>query len=80
MLLRRVPGRFVLALLKGGYTYSPEIRGHTFEEIKSVHDLGALRDGSWPYQKSPVEKFENAAGSTPGQKEIQRSDDVVAAA
>jgi len=38
------PGRFVLALLKGGYTYSPDIRGHTFEEIKSVGDLGVLRD------------------------------------
>lgn len=42
--VRADPGRFVLALLKGGYTFSPNIRGHTFEEIKSVGDLGVLRD------------------------------------
>jgi hypothetical protein len=42
--VRADPGRFVFALLKGGYTYSPNIRGHTFEEIKSVGDLGVLRD------------------------------------
>lgn len=27
--VRADPGRFVFALLKGGYTYSPDIRGHT---------------------------------------------------
>lgn len=42
--VRADPGRFVFALLKGGYTYSPDIRGHTFEEIKSVGALGVLRD------------------------------------
>lgn len=42
--VRADPGRFVFARLKGGYTYSPDIRGHTFEEIKSVGALGVLRD------------------------------------
>jgi hypothetical protein len=40
------PGRFVLALHKGAYTYSPGIRSHTFDEIKSVGDLGLIRDKS----------------------------------
>jgi len=38
------PGRFILALVKGGYTFSPVIRAHTFEEIKSAGDLDIFRD------------------------------------
>ena len=43
-LVRNNPGRFIFAILTGGYTYSPEIRAHTFEEIKSAGDLGIFRD------------------------------------
>ncbi len=38
------PGRFIAAVVQAGYTYSPNIRGHTFEEIKSAGDLDILRD------------------------------------
>jgi hypothetical protein len=38
------PGRFVYAVLTGGFTYTPEIRAHTFEQIKSAGDLGIFRD------------------------------------
>ncbi len=43
-LVRANPGRFVFAILTGGYTYSPEIRAHSFEEIKSAGDLGIFGD------------------------------------
>ncbi len=43
-IVRAEPGRFVFAVLTGGYTYAPEIRAHTFEEIKSAGDLGIFRD------------------------------------
>ncbi len=39
-LVQAEPGRFVLAVLTAGYTYSPVVPTHTFEEIKSVGDLG----------------------------------------
>ncbi len=42
--VRAEPGRFIFAVLTDGYTYSPEIRSHTFEEIKSAGDLGIFRD------------------------------------
>jgi len=43
-LVRAEPGRFVLAVLVAGYTYSPEIRAHTFDEIKSAGDLAIISD------------------------------------
>ncbi len=43
-LVRAEPGRFVAAVVQGGYTFSPSVRGHTFEEIKSAGDLDILRD------------------------------------
>lgn len=42
--VRADPGRYLLALLKGGYTYSPEIRSHAFEELRSSGDLGLIKD------------------------------------
>lgn len=43
-LVRAEPARFLTALHKGAYTYSAEIRSHTFDEIKAVGDLDVLRD------------------------------------
>jgi hypothetical protein len=43
-IVRADPGRFIFAVLTGGYTYSPDVRAHTFEEIKSTGDLGIFRD------------------------------------
>lgn len=43
-LVRANPGRFVYAVTRGGYTFSPTIHGYTFEEIKSSGDLGIIRD------------------------------------
>ena len=43
-LVRAEPGRFVLAVLVAGYTYSAEIRAHTFDEIKSAGDLAIFSD------------------------------------
>jgi hypothetical protein len=45
-LVRAEPGRFVLAVLVAGYTYSPVVRAHTFDEIKSAGDLAIIRDKS----------------------------------
>lgn len=42
--VRADPGRYMRALHQGAFTFSPEIRAHTFEEIKSVGDLGLFRD------------------------------------
>ena len=42
--VRADPGRYLLALLKGGYTYSPEIRSHAFDELRSSGDLGLIKD------------------------------------
>ena len=43
-LVRADPGRYLVALLKGGYTYSPEIRSHAFDELRSSGDLGLIKD------------------------------------
>lgn len=43
-IVRAEPGRFILAVLTGGYTYSPPVRAHTFEEMKSSGDLDLFRD------------------------------------
>lgn len=45
-LVRANPGRFIYAVTRGGYTFSPTIHGFTFEEIKSAGDLGIIRDQS----------------------------------
>ena len=42
--VRADPGRFIYAITRGGYSFSPTIRGYTFEEIKSTGDLEILRD------------------------------------
>jgi hypothetical protein len=42
--VRADPGRYLVALLKGGYTYSPEIRSHAFDELRSSGDLGLIKD------------------------------------
>jgi hypothetical protein len=41
---RAQPGCFVYAVLTGGYTYSPPVRAHTFEEMKSSGDLDLFSD------------------------------------
>ncbi len=38
------PGRFVAAIMFGGYTLSPDVRSQTFEEIKSAGELNVVRD------------------------------------
>ncbi len=38
------PGRFVTAVIQAGYTFSPTIRAHTFDEMKSAGDLAIFRD------------------------------------
>ncbi len=38
------PGRFMYAVTRGGYTYTPSIRGDTFETIKSTGGLVVIRD------------------------------------
>jgi hypothetical protein len=43
-LVRREPGEFLHALVRAGFTYSPTISDHTFEEIKSAGELGIIRD------------------------------------
>jgi hypothetical protein len=42
--VRADPGRYLLALLKGGFTYAPEIRSHAFDELRSSGDLGLTKD------------------------------------
>jgi len=42
--VRADPGRFIYALTRGGYTFSPVIRDDTFEEIKSAGGLGIIRN------------------------------------
>jgi hypothetical protein len=43
-LVRAEPGRFIAAVTQAGYTFSPTIRAHTFDEIKSAGDLAIFRD------------------------------------
>ena len=43
-LVRTDPGRFIYAVTRGGYTFAPNVRGYTFEEIKSSGNLGILSD------------------------------------
>ncbi len=43
-LVRVDPGRFIYAVTRGGYTFAPNVRGYTFEEIKSSGNLGIFRD------------------------------------
>lgn len=43
-LVRSDPGRFIYAMTRGGYTFSPSVHGYTFEEIKSRGDLGIFSD------------------------------------
>jgi hypothetical protein len=38
------PGRFVAAIMFGGYTLSPDVRSQTFDEIKSAGELNVVRD------------------------------------
>jgi hypothetical protein len=38
------PGRFLYAMTRGGYTFAPNVRGYTFEEIKSSGNLGIFSD------------------------------------
>lgn len=38
------PGRFVAAIMFGGYTLSPDVRSQTFDEIKSAGQLNVVRD------------------------------------
>lgn len=41
---RAEPGRYIYAVLTGGFTYAPPVRAHTFEEMKSSGDFGIFRD------------------------------------
>lgn len=38
------PTAFIRALVRAGFTYSPVVSDHTFEEIKSAGELGIIRD------------------------------------
>ncbi|MBL0164133.1 MAG: hypothetical protein IPP82_11000 [Xanthomonadales bacterium] len=43
-LVRAEPGHFIYAMTRGGYTFTPNVHGYTFEEIKSSGDLGIFSD------------------------------------
>lgn len=43
-LVRADPGQFIYAVTRGGYTFSPNVNGYTFDEIKSNGDLGIFKD------------------------------------
>jgi hypothetical protein len=43
-IVRADPGRYVKAVAHAGFTFSPAIRAHTFEEIKATGDLDIFRD------------------------------------
>ena len=43
-LVRADPGHFIYAVTRGGYTFSPNVNGYTFDEIKSNGDLGIFKD------------------------------------
>lgn len=43
-LVRADPGRFIFAVTRGGYMFSPNVHGYTFEEIKSNGDMGIFSD------------------------------------
>ena len=43
-LVRADPGRFIYAVTRGGFTFTPNVHGYTFEEIKSRGDLGIFSD------------------------------------
>ena len=43
-LVRADPGYFIYAVTRGGYTFSPNVNGYTFDEIKSNGDLGIFKD------------------------------------
>ena len=43
-MVRADPGRFVKAVAHAGFTLSPAIRGHTFDEIKASGDLRIFGD------------------------------------
>ncbi len=42
--VREDPSRFILALRIGAYTFSPAIRSHAFDELRSVGELDLIRD------------------------------------
>lgn len=42
--VRADPGRYFSALAKSGYTYSPAIRSHAFDELRSSGELGLVAD------------------------------------
>jgi hypothetical protein len=41
---RADPSRYLVALVRGGYTYSPSIRSHAFDELRSSGELGLIMD------------------------------------
>ncbi len=43
-LVRADPGHFIYAVTRGGYTFSPNVHGYTFDEIKSNGDLGIFKE------------------------------------
>ncbi len=43
-LVRTDPEHFLVALVIGGYTFSPNVRAQTFDEMRSAGDLNILRD------------------------------------
>jgi hypothetical protein len=43
-IVRADPGRFLRSVVMGGWTLTPDIRAHTFEEMKSAGDLAIFRD------------------------------------
>lgn len=60
--VRADPGRYVVAIVQAGRTFSPSIRGHTFEEIKAAGDLSIFRDRALLFDLS--EFYTNVADYT----------------
>jgi hypothetical protein len=56
------PGRFIAAIMFGGYTLSPDVRSHTFDEMKSAGQLNIVRDGR--LRLDLAEYYTNIQGTT----------------
>ncbi len=44
VVVRAEPGRFIYAITRGGWTFSPTISGNAFEAMKASGNLGIFRD------------------------------------
>ncbi len=43
---RNQPARFVASIMQSAYTYTPSLRRHTFDDLRSTGNIGLIRDDS----------------------------------